>query len=31
MEAWFRFSAKNRHRFITGGARQPAIPRTETP
>ncbi len=31
MEAWFRSDAKNRHRLNTGGARQPAIPRAETP
>ena len=29
MEVWFSFKHKNRHRFITGGARRPAIPSTE--
>ncbi len=29
MEVWFSFSTKNPHRFTTGGARRPAIPRTE--
>ena len=31
MEVWFSFSTKNRHRFTTGGARQPAIPGIKTP
>ncbi len=29
MEVWFSFGMKNPHRFTTGGARRPAIPRTE--
>ena len=29
MEVWFSFGIKNLHRFNTGGARRPAIPRTE--
>ncbi len=31
MEVWFSFSYKNPHRFTTGGARRPAIPRTKNP
>ncbi len=31
MEVWFRSIKKNRYRFNTGGARQPAIPRPKTP
>ena len=29
MEVWFSFGMKNPLRFTTGGARRPAIPRTE--
>ena len=29
MEVWFSFKHKNPHRFITSGARRPAIPSTE--
>ncbi len=31
MEVWFSFGMNNKHRFTTGGARRPAIPRTENP
>ena len=31
MEVWFICQAKNRYRFMTSGARQPAISRTEKP
>jgi len=31
MEVWFSFGMNKKHRFTTGGARRPAIPRTKNP